>query len=292
MLISYRAVSGKIKAGRTGKGIQMSAEEKMTNIPAADSADCTEFTEFTESGKQSCCAEHEKHEKYSGYADPGRTGGSSPVNQKEWDRMLGGQLYMPLRVGGDSWGRVHSAQMKFNASEFWKDRSALDELRKCFRKAPDDLVLIPPVYFDHGNRISFGKHFFANTDFTILDENYVTFGDNVYIAPHVSIYTAGHPVDAAVRNTDLEYARPVTIDNDVWIGGNVVINPGVAIGNNVVIGSGSVVTQNIPDNVIAAGNPCRVIRAIDENDRQVWEAEYKEYLAYLQTEKEEHSDGS
>ncbi len=212
--------------------------------------------------------------------------GDIAINQKEWERMIGQKLYMPIRVGGDSWDRVHTAQMKFNNSEFWKDRSALNELRKCFRSAPEDLVLIPPVYFDHGNRISFGKHFFANTDLTILDENYVTFGDNVYIAPHVSIYTAGHPIDAAVRNTDIEYARPVTVGDNVWIGGNVVINPGVAIGNNVVIGSGSVVTRSIPDNVIAAGNPCRVIREITETDRMAWEAEYREYQEYLEEGKQ------
>lgn len=95
------------------------------------------------------------------------------------------------------------------------------------------MLLTPPVYFDHGNRISFGKHFYANTDLTILDENYVTFGDNVFLAPHISIYTAGHPIDKDVRNLDLEYAKPVTIGDDVWIGGNVVINPGVTIGSNV-----------------------------------------------------------
>ena len=205
---------------------------------------------------------------------------AEPLDQAEWNRMIEGRLYMPLKVGGDSWDRVHEAQMRFNASPFWRDRSALHELRACFRKAPEDLVLIPPVYFDHGNRISFGRHFFANTDFTVLDENYVSFGDNVYIAPHVSIYTAGHPIDAAVRATDLEYARPVTIGDDVWIGGNTVINPGVTIGSRVVIGSGSVVTHDIPDDCLAAGNPCRVIRPLDAGDRRRWEEEYREYLAY------------
>ena len=89
-----------------------------------------------------------------------------------------------------------------------------------------------------------------------------------------------------MRNTDIEYARPVTVGDNVWIGGNVVINPGVAIGNNVVIGSGSVVTRSIPDNVIAAGNPCRVIREITENDRRAWEAEYREYQEYLEEGKQ------
>lgn len=199
-------------------------------------------------------------------------------SQIEWDRMIGQKLYSPSKVGGDSWERVHTAQKKFNDSEFWKDNEALEELKKCFAQASEDMVLTPPVYFDHGDRISFGKHFYANTDLTILDENYVTFGDNVYLAPHVSIYTAGHPIDAKIRNTDVEYAKPVTIGSNVWIGGNVVINPGITIGSNVVIGSGSVVVKDIPGNTVAAGNPCKVIREINERDREKWETEYKEYL--------------
>ena len=139
-------------------------------------------------------------------------------------------------------------------------------------------MLTPPVYFDHGDRVFFGKHFYANTDLTILDENEVRFGDNVFLAPHVSIYTAGHPIDAEVRNTELEYAKPVTIGSNVWIGGNVVINPGVTIGDDVVIGSGSVVTKDIPSHVIAAGVPCRVIREITEKDKEYWYARYQDYL--------------
>ena len=104
------------------------------------------------------------------------------------------------------------------------------------------------------------------------------FGDNVFLAPHVSIYTAGHPIDAEVRNTEVEYARQVTIGSNVWIGGNVVINPGVTIGDDVVIGSGSVVTKDIPSHVIAAGVPCRVIREITEKDKEYWYARYQDYL--------------
>lgn len=139
------------------------------------------------------------------------------------------------------------------------------------------MVLTPPVYFDHGDRISFGKHFYANTDLTILDENDVTFGDNVFIGPHVSIYTAGHPIDANVRNLDLEYAKPVTIGNNVWIGGNVVINPGVTIGDDVVVASGSVVTKDIPSHVVAGGNPCRIIRQISQEERDDWHMQLREY---------------
>lgn len=100
----------------------------------------------------------------------------------------------------------------------------------------------------------------------MLDVNKITIGDNVFMAPRVCVYTAGHPIDKDVRNAQLEYGYSVTIGNDVWIGGNTVINPGVTIGNNVVIGSNSVVTHDIPDGVVACGNPCRVIRKITNDD--------------------------
>ena len=187
------------------------------------------------------------------------------INKTEWDRMIQGKLYNPYKVGGNTFETVHAAQKKLNESEYWHDKSAFEELKKCFKSAPDDMVLTPPVYFDHGNRISFGKHFYANTDLTILDENYVTFGDNVFLAPHISIYTAGHPIDKDVRNLDLEYAKPVTIGDDVWIGGNVVI------------ASGSVVVKDIPSHVVAGGNPCHVIRQITEKDRDSWHAQLKDY---------------
>lgn len=166
---------------------------------------------------------------------------------------------------------------RFNESNFWENDSALNELKKCFKQAGDDMVLTPPVYFDHGDRISFGKHFYANTGLIILDENYVTFKDNIYLGPHVSIYTAGHPIDKDVRNLDLEYAKPVTIGNDVWIGGNVIINPGVTIGDDVVIGLGSVVTKDIPSHVIACGNPCRILRKITKEDKTFWYKQLEEY---------------
>lgn len=200
-------------------------------------------------------------------------------SQFEWNRMMEQRLYSPYKVGDDSWEKIHVAQKRFNESEFWHDTHALEELKKCFGKATENMVLTPPVYFDHGDRVFFGEHFYANTDLTILDENNVIFGDNVFLAPHVSIYTAGHPIDAETRNTEVEYAKPVTIGSDVWIGGNVVINPGVTIGSDVVIGSGSVVTKDIPDHVIAAGNPCKVIRMITDKERNYWKEEYKKYIA-------------
>ena len=91
------------------------------------------------------------------------------ISEHEWNRMIDGKIYAPWKVGGDSWAKVHVAQKKFNESEFWHDKSALQELKKCFGQAPDDMVLTPPVYFDHGNRTYFGEHFYANTGLTILN---------------------------------------------------------------------------------------------------------------------------
>ena len=125
-----------------------------------------------------------------------------------------------------------------------------------------------PFHCDFGYNIQSGCNFYSNYNLVILDEAKVTIGDYVFIAPDCGIYTAGHPINARQRNEGLEYAKPVTIGSHVWIGGGVKIMPGVTIGNNVVIGSGSVVTKNIPDGVVAVGNPCKVLREISEED---WE---------------------
>lgn len=128
----------------------------------------------------------------------------------------------------------------------------------------------PPFYCDYGNHIEVGKNFFANYNCTILDVAKVKIGDNCMLAPNVAIYTAGHPIHPDTRNTGYEYGIEVTIGDNVWIGGNSVICPGVHIGDNVVIGAGSVVTKDIPDWSVAAGNPCRVIRKITEEDRKFY----------------------
>ena len=126
----------------------------------------------------------------------------------------------------------------------------------------------PPFYCDYGKNIEVGKNFFANYNCTILDVAKVKIGDNCQMAPNVAIYTAGHPIHPATRNSLYEYGKPVTIGDNVWIGGNTVLCPGVRVGSNVVIGAGSVVTKDLPDWCIAAGNPCRVIRKITDADKR------------------------
>ena len=130
--------------------------------------------------------------------------------------------------------------------------------------------LTQPFYCDYGTHIYLGENFMCNYNCTILDVGKVEIGDNVMFAPNVSIYTAGHPVHPEARTTGYEYGIPVKIGNNVWIGGNTVVTPGVTIGDNVVVGAGSVVTKDIPSDVIAAGNPCRVIRKITEEDRKYY----------------------
>ena len=128
--------------------------------------------------------------------------------------------------------------------------------------ADDNIIINQPFYCDYGKQISIGKRFFANFNFTVLDEAPVSIGNDCFIGPNVSIYTACHNTDPVERNSRREWAEPVRIGNNVWIGGSVTILPGVTIGDNVTIGAGSVVTKDIPSNVVAAGNPCRVIKSI------------------------------
>ena len=126
----------------------------------------------------------------------------------------------------------------------------------------DSIIINQPFRCDYGKQISVGRRFFANFNFTVLDEARVTIGDDCFIGPNVSIYTACHSTDPVERNNRKEWALPVSIGNNVWIGGSVTILPGVNIGNNVTIGAGSVVVHDIPDNSVAVGNPCRVVRSI------------------------------
>jgi len=134
----------------------------------------------------------------------------------------------------------------------------------------DNAFINPPFYCDYGYNIEVGENFFANYNCTILDVARVVIGDNCQMAPNVSIYTAGHPLHPSTRNSGYEYGIRVTIGDNVWIGGNAVILPGVCIGSNTVIAAGSVVTADIPDWVVAAGNPCKVIRQITEDDRKLY----------------------
>ena len=153
------------------------------------------------------------------------------------------------------------------------DRSDFDEIGKIVKELlgkSDGAFINPPFYCDYGSHIEVGKNFFANYNCTIIDVAKVKIGDNCQMAPNVAIYTAGHPLHPVSRNSMYEYGISVTIGDNVWIGGNTVIMPGVHIGSNTVIGAGSVVTKDIPDWVVAVGNPCRVIKQITEDDKKYY----------------------
>ena len=139
-----------------------------------------------------------------------------------------------------------------------KERNEL--LRGLLGKSDGDTFINQPFYCDYGSNIRVGRRFFANFNFTVLDEALVTIGDDCFIGPNVSIYTACHSTDPIERNSRREWAKPVTIGDNVWIGGSVTILPGVTIGRNVTIGAGSVVVKDIPDGCVAVGNPCRVVK--------------------------------
>ena len=139
-----------------------------------------------------------------------------------------------------------------------KERNEL--LRGLLGKSDGDTFINQPFYCDYGCNILVGRRFFANFNFTVLDEALVTIGDDCFIGPNVSIYTACHSTDPVERNSRREWAKPVTIGDNVWIGGSVTILTGVTIGSNVTIGAGSVVVKDIPDGCVAVGNPCRVVK--------------------------------
>ena len=191
------------------------------------------------------------------------------MNQKE--RMLAGLPYK-------AWLDGLTEEREANKVRIWRynqlspaDRETRDKLiREIIGKCGKSVSFEVPFHCDYGWNIEVGENFYANYNCTILDVGHVKIGKNVMFAPNVSIFTAGHPVHPDSRNSGYEYGIPVTIGDNVWLGGGVIVTPGVTIGNNVVIGAGSVVTKDIPDNVIAVGNPCRVLRAITEADRDFY----------------------
>lgn len=135
-------------------------------------------------------------------------------------------------------------------------------LKKIIGKIAGKIIIEPSFWCDYGYHIEIGDNFYANHNLVILDEAKVIFGENVFIGPNCGFYTAGHPFEVEQRNKGLEYAKPITVGNNVWIGANVVVCPGVSIGDNCVIGAGSVVVNDIPAKSLAVGNPCKVIRKI------------------------------
>ena len=142
-----------------------------------------------------------------------------------------------------------------------------EKIKQILGKTGERVIVNQPFHCDYGSNISVGEGFFANFNLTVLDEAPVTIGDNCFIGPNVGLYTACHPTDPVARNSRQEWAEPITIGHNVWIGGGVTVLPGVTIGDNVTIGAGSVVAKDIPSNCVAVGNPCRPVKWLEESEQ-------------------------
>lgn len=188
----------------------------------------------------------------------------------EWEKSQNGFLYDANYDKEIVEIRTRCAELcyEFNNCKPSDRKRQRELLNQILGSIKGELVITAPFYCDCGFNISVGENFYTNHNVTILDAAKVTFGDNVFIAPNCVFSTAGHAIDSEQRNRGLEIALPITVGDSVWIGANVSVLPGVTIGSNTVIGAGSVVNKDIPDGVIACGNPCRVIRKITEADKK------------------------
>lgn len=187
----------------------------------------------------------------------------------EAEKAAAGLLY-DANYDDDLLRKRDEAKLKLftlNHTPFTETQKREDILRSLLGKHGNNMTIEGPFYCDYGYNIEIGDNFYANVNFTVLDGAKVTIGNNVFIAPNVGIYTAGHPLDAERRNQGLEYAHPVTLGDNVWVGAGVNILPGVTIGSDAVIGAGAVVLKDVPDGVLVAGNPARVIRKIADEDK-------------------------
>ncbi len=187
----------------------------------------------------------------------------------EWEKAQNGYLYDANYDEDIIKLRKKCADLcyEFNSCKPSDTEMQKELLSRIFGKIEGDIVVTAPFHCDYGLNISVGENFYTNYNCIILDCTKVTFGKNVFIAPNCVFSTAGHPIDSEQRAKGLEIALPITVGDDVWFGANVTVLPGVTIGSNVVIGAGSVVNKDIPDGVVAVGNPCKVIRKITEEDK-------------------------
>lgn len=196
----------------------------------------------------------------------------------EYDRMLAGKLYVTDRIqdaNRELPGKLIVQKINQLPADHVDDIIALEH--QVFQGSTDNVFIQPPFEVDYGKHISVGANFYCNVNAVFLDTNWIRIGNNVKIGPRVNLLTAGHPIDAGVRISLLEFSAPITIGDNTWLGGNVTVLPGVTIGSNSVVGAGAVVTKDIPDGVVAVGNPAHVMRKITRADRDYWEKEAADY---------------
>jgi maltose O-acetyltransferase len=182
----------------------------------------------------------------------------------EKQKMLDGELYNALdKEISDERMNTRLLLKRLNETAENETELRAEILKQLLPNASEGLWIQPPFYCDYGYNMKVGEKVFFNFNCVVLDVTYVTIGSRTLFGPNVQIYTATHPIDFRERATGLEYAKPITIGEDVWVGGSAVICPGVDIGDRTVIGAGSVVTKDIPSDVFAAGNPCKAIRQLN-----------------------------
>jgi maltose O-acetyltransferase len=181
----------------------------------------------------------------------------------EKEKMLAGETYNCLDPDLKTERQKAKELLRlYNMAEAMSERQAI--LQQLLGQTGQNLIIEPPFYCSYGQNIHIGDHVYLNVLCTILDCNEVRIGNHVMIGPSVQIYTAAHLLQAEPRNQGLEVAKPVVIDDNVWLGGGAILLPGVRIGRNAVVGAGAVVTRNVPANMVVAGNPARVIREIEQ----------------------------
>ncbi|MFB9768605.1 sugar O-acetyltransferase [Lactiplantibacillus modestisalitolerans] len=185
-------------------------------------------------------------------------------NDSAYQQMINGELYLESPILQRQRRTIRRKLMQYNQIVDNDERN--QSIKGLLRSAGDRFFVEPTFEFSYGVNITIGDHFYANHGVTICDEGLVKIGNDVKFGPKVGLYTPQHPLDPAVRRTEAERTAPITIGNDVWVGGSACILPGVTLGNNVIVGAGAVVTHSFPDNVIIVGNPARVLKANPPKD--------------------------
>ena len=194
-----------------------------------------------------------------------------------FEKLHSGELYDPC----DS--RLAAVQTeclellyRYNATTPREADKRRELLQKMFAEIGEGCYIEPPLHANWGGKfVKFGKHVYANFNLTLVDDTDIYIGDSVMLGPNVVLATAGHPVDPELRRLVYQFNQPIHIGNNVWLGAGVIVLPGVTIGDNSVVGAGSVVTKDIPANVVAVGNPCRILREINEHDREYYWRDFK-----------------
>jgi len=184
------------------------------------------------------------------------------------EKMERGMLYTDMGEGlPEERLRCKELVYDFNSSHPSEEEKRLEILKQLFGSIGENSWIEPPIRLAYGKHIHIGNCFYANFNFVVVDDGDVYIGNHVMIAPNVTISTTGHPVDSNLRRPGTQFSFPVTIEDNVWIGVGAIILPGITIGKNSVIGAGSVVTKDVQENVVAVGNPCRILRTISDRDK-------------------------